>query len=137
MKGSFISISCGALDENLLMDALFGHVPGAFSEAHGERKGAFLAASGGTLLLDEIGNASPKVQQALLRALSVRRIVPLGSDREIAYDARVIAATNVDLLQTAISGQGFRDDLYYRLAVITINTPPLRRRKEDLPVLIR
>lgn len=136
-KGPFISISCGALDENLLMDALFGHVPGAFSEAHGERKGAFLAASGGTLLLDEIGNASPKVQQALLRALSVRRIVPLGSDREIAYDARVIAATNVDLLQTAISGQGFRDDLYYRLAVITINTPPLRRRKEDLPVLIR
>ena len=83
-----------------------------------------------------IGNASPKVQQALLRALSVRRIVPLGSDREIAYDARVIAATNVDLLQTAVSGQGFRDDLYYRLAVITINTPPLRRRKEDLPVLI-
>ena len=97
-KGPFISISCGALDENLLMDALFGHVPGAFSEAHGERKGAFLAASGGTLLLDEIGNASPKVQQALLRALSVRRIVPLGSDREIAYDARVIAAINVDLL---------------------------------------
>ena len=137
-KGPFISISCGALDENLLMDALFGHVQGAFSEAHSERKGAFLAASGGTLLLDEIGNASPKVQQALLRALSVRRIVPLGSDQEIAFDARIIAATNRDLLQAAASSeQGFRDDLYYRLAVLTINTPPLRNRKEDLPVLIR
>ena len=137
-KGPFVSISCGALDENLLMDALFGHVRGAFSEAHGDRKGAFLAASGGTLMLDEIGNASAKVQQALLRALSVRRIVPLGSDREIAFDARVIAATNADLRQAASApDSGFRDDLYYRLAVLTINTPPLRERKEDLPLLIR
>ena len=135
-KGPFISISCGALDENLLMDALFGHVKGAHSEAQSDRKGAFLAASGGTLLLDEIGNASTRVQQALLRALSVRRIIPLGSDQEIAFDARIIAATNVDLLQTA-SDSTFREDLYYRLAVITINTPPLRNRKEDLPVLIR
>lgn len=137
-KGPFISISCGALDENLLMDALFGHVKGAYSEAHSDRKGAFLAASGGTLLLDEIGNASFKVQQALLRALSVRRIVPLGSDQEVAFDARIIAVTNVDLRQSAeASEHSFRDDLYYRLAVLTINTPPLRNRKEDLPVLIR
>ncbi|NLZ17091.1 MAG: sigma 54-interacting transcriptional regulator [Desulfobulbaceae bacterium] len=135
-KGPFISISCGALDENLLMDALFGHVKGAHSEAQSDRKGAFLAASGGTLLLDEIGNASTRVQQALLRALSVRRIIPLGSDQEVAFDARIIAATNVDLLQTA-SDSTFREDLYYRLAVITINTPPLRNRMEDLPVLIR
>ncbi len=137
-KGPFISISCGALDENLLMDALFGHVKGAYSEAYSDRKGAFWAASGGTLLLDEIGNASPKVQQALLRALSVRRIVPLGSDQEVAFDTRIIAITNVDLLQaTETLEQSFRDDLYYRLAVLTINTPPLRNRKEDLPVLVR
>lgn len=138
-KGPFVSISCGALDENLLMDALFGHVKGAYSEAHVDRKGAFLAASGGTLLLDEIGNASAKVQQALLRALSVRRIVPLGSDQEVAFDTRIIAVTNVDLLQSAEASEppSFRDDLYYRLAVLTINTPPLRHRKEDLPVLIR
>jgi two-component system response regulator HydG len=124
------------LDENLLLDALFGHVKGAFSEAKAERKGAFQAASGGTLHLDEIGNASPKVQQALLRALSVRRIRPLGSDQDIPFDARIIAATNVDLLECAKNG-AFREDLYYRLAVITINTPPLRQRKEDLPALVR
>lgn len=135
-KGPFISINCGALDENLLMDALFGHVKGAFSDAHHERKGAFIAASGGTLHLDEIGNASPKVQQALLRALSVRRIRPLGSDQDLAFDARIIAATNVDLLQLAQRGE-FREDLYYRLAVITINTPSLRDRKEDIAVLIK
>ncbi|NLX18893.1 MAG: sigma-54-dependent Fis family transcriptional regulator, partial [Desulfobulbus sp.] len=134
--GPFISINCGALDENLLMDALFGHVKGAFTEAHSDRKGAFVAASGGTLHLDEIGNASPRVQQALLRALSVRRIRPLGSDKDVAFDARIIAATNVDLLQTAATGQ-FREDLYYRLAVITINTPALRDRKEDIPILVR
>ena len=135
-KGPFLSINCGALDENLLMDALFGHVKGAFTEAQTDRQGAFVAASGGTLHLDEIGNASPKVQQALLRALSVRRIRPLGSDKDLAFDARIIAATNVDLLQLSLKGT-FREDLYYRLAVITINTPPLRQRKEDLPVLIK
>ena len=135
-KGPFLSINCGALDENLLMDALFGHVKGAFTEAQADRKGAFVAASGGTLHLDEIGNASAKVQQALLRALSVRRIRPLGSDKDLAFDARIIAATNVDLLQRALAGD-FREDLYYRLAVITINTPPLRQRKEDIPVLVK
>ncbi|MDY0390520.1 MAG: sigma-54 dependent transcriptional regulator [Desulfobulbus oligotrophicus] len=134
--GPFISINCGALDENLLMDALFGHVKGAFTEAHSDRKGAFVAASGGTLHLDEIGNASPRVQQALLRALSVRRIRPLGSDKDVAFDARIIAATNIDLLQCAAAGK-FREDLYYRLAVITINTPALRQRKEDIPILIK
>jgi DNA-binding NtrC family response regulator len=135
-SGPFISINCGALDENLLMDALFGHVRGAFSEAKTDRKGAFLAASGGTLHLDEIGNASPKVQQALLRALAARVIHPLGSDQEQPFDARVIAATNVDLLECSQSGT-FREDLYYRLAVITIITPPLRDRKEDIPALVR
>ncbi|MDQ7832909.1 MAG: sigma 54-interacting transcriptional regulator [Desulfovibrionaceae bacterium] len=131
---SFISINCGALDENLLMDALFGHVKGAFSEAKSDRKGAFLAADGGTLHLDEIGNASVKVQQSLLRALSVRRIRPLGSDTEIEFDARVIAATNVNLKEKVQKGE-FREDLYYRLQVLTISTPPLRERMEDIPIL--
>lgn len=130
----FISINCGALDENLLMDALFGHVKGAFSEAKADRKGAFLAANGGTLLLDEIGNASSRVQQALLRALSVRRICPLGSDAETAFDARVIAATNVNLKDMVASGE-FREDLYYRLEVLSVTTPPLRERREDIPLL--
>lgn len=130
----FISINCGALDENLLMDTLFGHVKGAFTEARTDRKGAFLAAEGGTLMLDEVGNAAPKVQQALLRALSTRRIRPLGSDQETPFDVRIIAATNVDLLHESRNGT-FREDLYYRLAVITIRTPPLRDHKSDIPSL--
>lgn len=133
-NGPYISINCGALDENLLMDTLFGHVAGAFSDAMEDRKGAFLAANGGTLHLDELGNASPKVQQSLLRALSVRQIRPLGSDKEIPFDTRVIAATNADLLKSANEGT-FRQDLYYRLAIIQIHIPPLRERKEDIPEL--
>lgn len=133
-NGPFITINCGALDENLLMDTLFGHVKGAFTEARQPRKGAFLTAEGGTLVLDEIGNAAPKVQQALLRALSTRMIRPLGSDEDVPFDTRIIAATNAELLQDAQEGS-FREDLYYRLAVITIRTPPLRRRKSDLPLL--
>ncbi|SNS01301.1 HAMP domain-containing protein [Humidesulfovibrio mexicanus] len=130
----FISINCGGLDENLLMDTLFGHVKGAFTEARTDRKGAFLAADGGTLFLDEIGTATDRVQKALLRALSVRRIRPLGSDQEVAFNVRVIAATNVDLMELVQRGE-FRDDLYYRLKVISIQTPSLRQRKEDIPVL--
>lgn len=133
-SGPFITINCGALDENLLMDTLFGHVKGAFTEARQARKGAFLAAEGGTLMLDEVGNAAPKVQQALLRALSTRRIRPLGSDQEVPFDTRIIAATNASLLEDAREGV-FREDLYYRLAVITIHTPPLRERKSDIPSL--
>lgn len=133
-SGPFITINCGALDENLLMDTLFGHVKGAFTEARQPRKGAFLAAEGGTLMLDEIGNAAPKVQQALLRALSTRRIRPLGSDQEVPFDTRIIAATNASLPDEAREGS-FREDLYYRLAVITIHTPPLRERKTDIPSL--
>ena len=133
-NGPFITINCGALDENLLMDTLFGHVKGAFTEARQPRKGAFLTAEGGTLMLDEIGNAAPKVQQALLRALSTRMIRPLGRDEDVPFDTRIIAATNAELLQDAQEGS-FREDLYYRLAVITIRTPPLRRRKSDLPLL--
>ncbi|MBU1041938.1 MAG: sigma-54 dependent transcriptional regulator [Proteobacteria bacterium] len=130
----FISINCGGLDENLLLDTLFGHVKGAFTEAQNDRKGAFLAADGGTLFLDEIGTASNKVQKALLRALSVRRIRPLGSDLEVEFNVRVIAATNEDLMELVQRGE-FREDLYYRLKVITIQTPALRQRKEDIPLL--
>ena len=133
-NGPYVSINCGALDENLLMDALFGHVKGAFTEAKTERKGAFLAAEGGSLHLDEIGNASPKVQQSLLRALSVRRIRPLGSDQEIAFSVKVLAATNENLLEMVHAGT-FREDLYYRLQVLTISTPPLRQRTDDIPLL--
>ncbi len=132
----FISINCGGLDENLLLDTLFGHVKGAFSEARADRKGAFLASDGGTLFLDEIGTASDKVQKALLRALSVRRIRPLGSDMEIEFNVRVVAATNVDLMELVQLGR-FRDDLYYRLKVITIQTPSLRQRKDDIPILAK
>lgn len=132
--GPFMTINCGALDEALLMDTLFGHVKGAFTEARQARKGAFLAAEGGTLMLDEVGNAAPKVQQALLRALSTRHIRPLGSDQDVSFDTRIIAATNAELHSDAQHGS-FREDLYYRLAVITIRTPPLRKRKEDIPAL--
>ncbi|WP_052360195.1 sigma 54-interacting transcriptional regulator [Solidesulfovibrio alcoholivorans] len=133
-KGPFISINCGALDENLLLDTLFGHVKGAFTEARAERKGAFLEADGGVLFLDEIQSATPKVQQALLRAIAMRRIRPLGSDRELAIDVRLVAATNVDLREASAKGR-FREDLYFRLNVIAVATPPLRRHKMSISVL--
>ncbi len=130
----FISINCGELDENLLLDTLFGHVKGAFTEAKADRKGAFLEADGGSLFLDEIQTASLAVQQALLRALAARKIKPLGSDRELEVDVRVIAATNADL--TALIDQGkFRQDLYFRLKVITLQTPTLREQRENIPIL--
>jgi DNA-binding NtrC family response regulator len=130
----FISINCGALDENLLLDALFGHVKGAFSEAKEDRNGAFVEADGGILFLDEIQSASPKVQQSLLRALASRKIKPLGSDREMTVDVRILAATNVDI-PSLIEDKTFREDLYYRLKVISINTPALRENRENIPLL--
>jgi len=130
----FISVNCGALDENLLLDELFGHIKGAFTEAKTDRKGAFLAADGGTLFLDEIGTASPRVQQSLLRAIAMRKISPLGSDREFDVEVRVIAATNEELKVLVEEGR-FREDLYYRLNVITIRSPALRNHKEDIPLL--
>ena len=130
----FISINCGELDENLLLDSLFGHVRGAFTDGKGERRGAFLEADGGTLFLDEIQSASLKVQQALLRALSLRKIKPLGSDRDVDVNVRLITATNVDL-RALISQGRFREDLYYRLKVITISTPALRQQRQNIPIL--
>ena len=132
----FISINCGALDENLLLDTLFGHVRGAFTEAKADRKGAFLEADQGTLFLDEIQVASARVQQAMLRAIAVRKIKPLGSDHETDVDVRLIVASNVDLREAIQQGR-FREDLYFRLKVITIHTLPLREQKENIPVLAR
>ena len=130
----FISINCGELDENLLLDSLFGHVKGAFTDGKGDRRGAFLEADGGTLFLDEIQSASLKVQQALLRALSLRKIKPLGSDRDIDVNVRLITATNADLKALIAEGK-FREDLYYRLKVVTIMTPPLREQRQNIPLL--
>ncbi|NDV19852.1 AAA family ATPase [Pseudodesulfovibrio sp. JC047] len=130
----FIAINCGALDENLLLDALFGHVKGAFSEAKDDRNGAFIEADGGTLFLDEIQSASPKVQQSLLRAIASRKIKPLGSDKEQSVNVRIIAATNVDI-PDLIEQRSFREDLYYRLKVVSIATPALREQKENIPLL--
>jgi DNA-binding NtrC family response regulator len=132
--GPLICVDCGALDENLLLDTLFGHVRWAYTEAKNERKGAFLEANGGTLFLDEIQTASPKVQQALLRAVAMRKIKPLGSDAEIDVDVRIITATNVSL-ESLIDQKIFREDLYFRLKVISLHTPPLREHKESIPLL--
>ena len=130
----FISINCGELDEALLLDTLFGHIKGAFTDGKEDRKGAFLEADGGTLFLDEIQSASLKVQQSLLRALSLRKIKPLGSDRDISVDVRLITATNADLRRLIAEGK-FWEDLYYRLKVITIQTPVLRHHRQNVPVL--
>jgi len=130
-----ISINCGELSENLLLDSLFGHVKGAFTEARTDRKGAFLEADGGSLFLDEIQTASSNVQQALLRAVAMRKIKPLGSDKEFDADVRLICATNMDLRLLIDQGR-FRSDLYFRINVITIVTPPLRAHMENIPVLV-
>jgi len=132
----FVAINCGGLPETLLESELFGHTKGAFTGAVATKKGLFDTASGGTLFLDEIGETSPAMQVKLLRALQERRIRPLGSEEEHAVDARVLAATNQDL-QQMIHEKRFREDLYYRVNVISIQMPPLRERREDIPLLVR
>ncbi len=131
----FVSINCGELDEHLLLDTLFGHVRGAFTEAKTDRKGAFVEANGGTLFLDEIQTASPAVQQALLRSIAQRKIRPLGSDHDVQVDVRMIAATNEDLKELVARGK-FRKDLFFRLEVLMLHTPPLREQMENLPLLV-
>ena len=130
----FIAVSCGALAETLLESELFGHERGSFTGAVGRRKGKFELADGGTLLLDEIGDISPKLQVDLLRVLQQRSFFRVGGTEEVHVDVRVIAATHVDLRQAVQEGR-FRDDLFYRLNVITIRIPPLRERLEDVPLL--
>jgi len=134
--GPFVVINCGAIPENLLESELFGHEKGAFTDAHIQRKGRFEAAQGGTLFLDEIGELSLVLQVKLLRFLQEQKIERIGGREEILVDARVLAATNRDLMQAIEEGK-FREDLYYRLGVVTIHLPPLREREEDVLVLAK
>ncbi|MFP3940184.1 MAG: sigma-54-dependent transcriptional regulator [Thermoanaerobaculia bacterium] len=134
-EGKFLSINCGALPENLLESELFGHVKGAFTGAVREKKGLFQEADRGTLFLDEIGEMTPAMQVKLLRALQERTVRRVGGTREEPVDVRIIAATNQDLEGLVGSGE-FREDLYYRINVIPIELPPLRRRREDIPLLV-
>ena len=133
-NGPFVAVSCAALPEALLESELFGHVRGAFTDAKTARTGLMCKASGGTLLLDEIGDAPLGIQPKLLRALEERRIRPVGEDVERAFDARLICATNRDL-EAAIEEGRFRADLYYRVNVIHIDLPPLRAREGDVLLL--
>jgi DNA-binding NtrC family response regulator len=128
-------VSCAALPDELLENELFGHVRGAFSGAVPQRKGLFEEANRGTFFLDEIGEASPRVQAKLLRVLEERVIRPLGSNRPIHVDVRVVAATNRDL-DLAVRRKEFREDLRFRLNVLTLHLPPLRQRMDDIPALI-
>ena len=131
---AFLSINCGALPDSLLDSELFGHVKGSFTGAVRDKDGLLVAAAGGTFFLDEIGEMSPSTQVKLLRAVQEREVIPVGATKAVSVDVRIIAATNRDL-EEEISRGAFRSDLYYRLNVIQLHLPPLRERREDVPVL--
>ena len=131
----FQAVNCAAINENLLESELFGHEKGSFTGAHAEKKGLFEIADRGTLFLDEIAELDVGIQAKLLRALQERKIRRVGGTHELSVDVRVIAATNRDL-RAMVSDGRFRDDLYYRINVLSIDVPPLRERREDIPVLI-
>jgi len=130
----FVTVNCSAIPENLLESELFGHVRGAFSGAMSDRHGLFAEAHGGTLFLDEIGEMGLPLQAKLLHVLEVARVRPVGSDKERNVDVRIASATNRNL-RASVSAGLFREDLLYRLDVISVEVPPLRRRKEDIPRL--
>lgn len=131
----FIPVNCAAIPEGLLESELFGHVKGAFTDAHSDKKGLFAEAANGTILLDEIGEMPIAIQAKILRALQEKQIKPVGSNRSVSFDARVIAATNKNLKEEVAAGH-FREDLYYRLNIFKIEVPPLRERREDIPLLV-
>ena len=133
--GPFVPINCGALPETLLESELFGHVKGAFTGAIRDKEGLFTVAAGGTLFLDEIGDTTPAIQVKLLRVLQEREIIPVGATEAVPVDVRILAATNKDLDKEVERG-AFRQDLYYRLNVIPIVIPPLRERRDDIPLLL-
>jgi two-component system nitrogen regulation response regulator NtrX len=134
--GPFVEVNCAAIPEELIESELFGHTKGAFTGAHATRKGKFELADGGTLFLDEIGDMSLKTQAKVLRALQEQKVEPVGGTGSVDVDVRVIAATNKDL-EAEIRGGRFREDLYFRLNVIPFEVPPLRERREDIPLLVR
>ncbi|WP_452228300.1 sigma-54-dependent transcriptional regulator [Lacinutrix sp. MEBiC02404] len=132
----FVAVNCGAIPENLLEAELFGYTKGAFTGAENDRNGFFQAANKGTIFLDEIGNASLATQLRLLRVLQEKEVVRVGSQKVEPVDIRVIAATNVNLKDLIKTGR-FREDLYYRLTVVELEVPPLRDRKDDIPLLVK
>jgi two-component system response regulator HydG len=133
--GPFLSINCGALPESLLESELFGHVKGSFTGAVRDKSGLFTAAAGGTFFLDEIGETTPATQVKLLRVLQHREVIPVGATEAIPIDTRLVAATNRDL-EEEIKRGSFRSDLFYRLNVIALHLPPLRDRRDDIPLLV-
>lgn len=133
-KGPFVATNCGAIPDGLLENELFGHIRGAYTDAHESKEGLFAQADGGTIFLDEIGNTSPALQMKLLRVLQEREFKPVGSAKCTRVNVRVIVASNVDL-QKAVRNGTFREDLFYRIHVVPVSLPPLRERKDDIPLL--
>jgi PAS domain S-box-containing protein len=135
-QGPFVALNCSAIPETLLESELFGHERGAFTGAVSSKPGRFELAKGGTLFLDEIGDLKPELQVKLLRVLAEKAFMRVGGNRKIPLEARIVTATNVDLKEAMRQGR-FRDDLYYRLFTVPIHLPPLREKREDIPILVK